>query len=92
MNLENEIEKNRELALMAMNKNTVSFSQISKLAETVSNGLCKFYIEPTSKSFVFEYGKQRINVNLTNRAIRNLQYINNIPVETILTDEQFAEF
>ena len=95
-----EVIKNLELAVKSlMNKNAVIYSNRSKSTESLSNGSCSLTINTLNKSFVFSYGSSNLGpfgsgqslgrnnviINPLNQAISNLNLINDIHVDDIIT-------
>ena len=90
LNYKNEIDKNRDLLISALNKNQVTFSQISKMSESLTNGNLKLYMDGTGKYFVFEYGKSRVMIELKTLRISGLKYLNNILIDDLTTKSDLA--
>ena len=89
-----EVIKNLELAVKSlMNKNAVIYSNRSKSTESLSNGSCSLTINTLNKSFVFSYGSSNHNViiNPLNQAISNLNLINDIHVDDIITAQNIMK-
>ena len=89
-----EVVKNLELAVKSlMNKNAVIYSNRSKSTESLSNGSCSLTINTLNKSFVFSYGTPNHNViiNPLNQAISNLNLINDIHVDDIITAQNIMK-
>ena len=89
-----EVIKNLELAVKSlMNKNAVIYSNRSKSTESLSNGSCSLTINTLNKSFVFSYGSSSHNViiNPLNQAISNLNLINDIHVDDIITAQNIMK-
>ena len=89
-----EVIKNLELAVKSlMNKNAVIYSNRSKSTESLSNGSCSLTINTLNKSFVFSYGTPNHNViiNPLNQAISNLNLINDIHVDDIITAQNIMK-
>ena len=68
-----------------MNKNTVVYSNHSKTSDTLSNGICSLTINSINKSFIFTYAKNNITISPLNNSITNLQFINEISVDDLIT-------
>ena len=100
-----EVVKNLELAVKSlMNKNAVIYSNRSKSTESLSNGSCSLTINTLNKSFVFSYGSSSLGpsrvfgtpnhnviINPLNQAISNLNLINDIHVDDIITAQNIMK-
>ena len=92
-----EVIKNLELAVKSlMNKNAVIYSNRSKSTESLSNGSCSLTINTLNKSFVFSYGssslgRNNVIINPLNQAISNLNLINDIHVDDIITAQNIMK-
>ena len=92
-----EVIKNLELAVKSlMNKNAVIYSNRSKSTESLSNGSCSLTINTLNKSFVFSYGSSNLGrnnviINPLNQAISNLNLINDIHVDDIITAQNIMK-
>ena len=65
MNAANTLDNTRDLLIAALNKNQVTFAQIAKTAESISNGQLKLKLDGGGKVFVFEYLNKHIILDLT---------------------------
>ncbi len=64
-----------DVARMINNNNHTAFANHAKIAETVSNGDLKFYIDSPKKEFVIKYGKKEIRLNCSEQCIKELNEI-----------------
>ena len=72
--------RQRELLLndvyrMINNNNHTAFANQAKIAECVSNGDLKFFIDSPKKEFVIRYGKKEIRFNCSDQNIKELNAI-----------------
>ena len=81
----------RDLLTAALNKNQVTFSQVAKTAEQLSNGALKLKTDPMNKEFVFEYMNKKAYIDLNALRIGGLKYLNNILIDSILTTVELDE-
>lgn len=68
-----------------LNKNSVVYSNHSKTADLLSNGICSLSINSVTKSFVFTYGNQTVNISPVTSSITGLLYINDISMSDFIT-------
>ena len=79
------VHENRDLLIAALNKNQVTFAQIAKSAESISNGSLKLKLDSGGKVFVFEYLNKQVVLNLNQLKLNGLKYLNDILIDDILT-------
>ena len=91
MNAANTLDNTRDLLIAALNKNQVTFAQIAKTAESISNGQLKLKLDGGGKVFVFEYLNKHIILDLTSLKLHGLKYLNDIVVDDILTKVELEE-
>ena len=60
---------------MINNNNHTAFANQAKIAESVSNGDLKFYIDSPKKEFVIKYGKKEIRFSCSDQNIKELNAI-----------------
>ena len=58
---------------MINNNNHTAFANQAKIAECVSNGDLKFYIDSPKKEFVIKYGNKEIRFNCNEQQIKELR-------------------
>lgn len=90
-NLAKTVSDNRDLLIAALNKNQVTFAQIAKSAESISNGSLKLRLDGGGKVFVFEYLGKKVVLEMNNLRLRGLKYLNDILIDDILTKGQLDE-
>ena len=83
---------NRDLLTAALNKNQVTFSQVAKTAEQLSNGVLKLKTDPTNKKFVFEYMNKKVYIDLNALRIGGLTYIGDKLIEDIVLKNDIAKW
>ena len=91
MNSQKLIADNRDLLIAALNKNQVTFAQIAKMAESISNGSLKLKLDGGGKAFVFEYLNKHVVLELNNLRLHGLKYLNDILIDDILTKVELDE-
>ena len=91
MNAANTLDNTRDLLIAALNKNQVTFAQIAKTAESISNGQLKLKLDGGGKVFVFEYLNKHIILDLTSLKLHGLKYLNDIVIDDILTKVELEE-
>ena len=84
-NIDQKINSIENTMKSLMNKNTVVYSNHSKTSDTLSNGICSLTINSINKSFIFTYAKNNITISPLNNSITNLQFINEISVDDLIT-------
>ena len=84
-NIDQKINSIENTMKSLMNKNTVVYSNHSKTSDTLSNGICSLTINSINKSFIFTYAKNKITISPLNNSITNLQFINEISVDDLIT-------
>ena len=87
----NSQNTDRDLLIAALNKNQVTYSQVSKIAEELINGVLKLKTLPMEKEFVFEYMNKKVYIDLNALRIEGLKYLNNILIDDILTSYELNE-
>ena len=87
----NSQNTDRDLLIAALNKNQVTYSQVSKIAEEIINGVLKLKTLPMEKEFVFEYMNKKVYIDLNALKIEGLKYLNNILIDDILTSYELNE-
>ena len=87
----NSQNTDRDLLIAALNKNQVTYSQVSKIAEELINGVLKLKTLPMEKEFVFEYMNKKVYIDLNALRIGGLKYLNNILIDDILTTVELNE-
>ena len=87
----NSQNTDRDLLIAALNKNQVTYSQVSKIAEELINGVLKLKTLPMEKEFVFEYMNKKVYIDLNALRIGGLKYLNNILIDDILTTDELNE-
>ena len=85
LNIDQKINSIENTMKSLMNKNTVVYSNHSKTSDTLSNGICSLTINSINKSFIFTYAKNKITISPLNNSITNLQFINEISVDDLIT-------
>ena len=85
LNIDQKINSIENTMKSLMNKNTVVYSNHSKTSDTLSNGICSLTINSINKSFIFTYAKNNITISPLNNSITNLQFINEISVDDLIT-------
>ena len=85
LNIDHKINSIENTMKSLMNKNTVVYSNHSKTSDTLSNGICSLTINSINKSFIFTYAKNNITISPLNNSITNLQFINEISVDDLIT-------
>ena len=85
LNIDHKINSIENTMKSLMNKNTVVYSNHSKTSDTLSNGICSLTINSINKSFIFTYAKNKITISPLNNSITNLQFINEISVDDLIT-------
>ena len=74
---------------MINNNNHTAFANHAKIAETVSNGDLKLFIDSPKKEFVIKYGKNEIRINCSDQCIKELKEVcfsNNSKIKGISDD------
>ena len=84
-NIDQKINSIENTMKSLMNKNTVVYSNHSKTSDTLSNGICSLTINSINKSFIFTYAKNKITISPLNNSINNIQFINEISVDDLIT-------
>ena len=80
-----QLDRIENIMRSLMNKNSVVYSNHSKTADTLSDGICTLQINSADKSFVFTFGRNRVVISPLDNSIKNLLLINDISVDDILT-------
>ena len=64
-----------DVARMINNNNHTAFANHAKIAETVSNGDLKLFIDAPKKEFVIRYGKKEIRINCNEQSMKEISEI-----------------
>ena len=64
-----------DVSRMINNNNHTAFANHAKIAECVSNGDLKLFIDAPKKEFVIRYGKKEIRINCSEQSIKELESI-----------------
>ena len=84
-----KVEDNRDLLISALNRNQVTFAQIAKCAEFLSNGTLKFNLDPASKIFSFDYLDKHIEFNMKKLKLSGIKYINDVSIDELVSYPEF---
>lgn len=81
----------RDLLIAALNKNQVTFAQIAKTAESISNGTLKLKLDSSGKLFIFEYLGKKVCLEMNSLKLRGLEYLNDILISDIMTKSDLTD-
>ena len=80
-----QAKSDRDLLMAAINKNQVTFSQVAKTAEALSNGNLKIKLDSSSKMVIIQYLNKKVAIELNTLRLNGFKYLNNILIDDILT-------
>lgn len=86
-----EYERINNLLRTLMNRNSTTYSEISKNSENITSGSCTLTIDTIRKCFIFKINgiSHPICLYPSEKKISNIKYINEISVDDLLTISNF---
>ena len=80
-----------DLLIAALNKNQVTFAQVAKSAEILSNGNLKLKLDSSGKMVIIQYLDRKVMIELNTLRLNGFKYLNDILIDDILTKVELEE-